>query len=524
VGSDKCIRDSTNAYTADTTGLTADAGADTTYLTADMAGYMSNIVNIFVTQNFSEVPAPETMWALNTEELTTQRFCVTGVTEKDGIVFEISAVQHIAGKFEAIDYATKIVIPPTTIIPPVSQAAPETVTISAFSVLVQGRTAYSAAIECSSVQGAVAYEFEWRRDDSDWISAGKTGSTRKEIPNILSGSYLARVRAINSLGVSSLWTVSMLTELDGLIAPPPQVSSLTTSSIVFGIKINWSFPASLNIIERTEIYYSTTNNFANAIKLGDFAYPQNTHTMMGLSAGMSLYFWAKLIDKNGLPGERYPSGTTGVLGQASANAGEILGYLTEQITSTQLSAALMTEIDKIAINETAIQATETAIQTETTARVNGDNALASQINTVSAVADGNVAAIQTETTARVGIENDLAAMYTIKTQLTSDGRTYVAGIGVGVENNQGIIESQVLVKADRFAVINPTGTGVVVPFVVQGNQVFISSAFINELSAEVLKATWAQVDELIAGKLRSADSRMVIDLNNVTFTMLKGAP
>jgi predicted phage tail protein len=462
------------ALTADTDEYTA----DTTELTADMTGFRSSIVNIFVTEEFSEVPEPETIWALNTEELTTQRFRVTMVSEKEGIAFEIIAVQHLEGKYEAIDSATKIVIPPITIVPPVSQAAPEEVTISSFSVLTQGRTAYAAAIEWPAVEGAVSYEVEWLRDDGDWVPAGRTGATRKEIPNILAGSYLARVRAINSIGVSSLWTVSSLTELDGLIAPPPQVATLTTNSIVFGIEVNWTFPASLNIIERTELYYSTTNNFANAIKLGEFAYPQNTHTLMGLSAGLNLYFWARLIDKNGLPGERFPTGTTGVAGQSSTNAADILGYLTEQITSTQLAAELLSEIEA------------------------GGEA---------AVAVGEVI-------------TDLAAMYTIKTQLTVDNRTYVAGIGVGVENDEGEIESQVLVSAERFAVIDPGGDGVTVPFVVQDGSVFINSAFINELSTEVLKATWAQTDELEAGRITSEDGRMVLDFNDVTFTMLKEVP
>ncbi|MBD4207143.1 DUF1983 domain-containing protein, partial [Xanthomonas citri pv. citri] len=72
--------------------------------------------------------------------------------------------------------------------------------------------------------------------------------------------------------------------------------------------------------------------------------------------------------------------------------------------------------------------------------------------------------------------------YTIKTQLSAGGRTYLAGIGVGVENNDGIIESQVLIAASRFAIIDPndvSGTPKV-PFVVVGGVTYINEAFIRD--------------------------------------------
>jgi predicted phage tail protein len=76
----------------------------------------------------------------------------------------------------------------------------------------------------------------------------------------------------------------------------------------------------------------------------------------------------------------------------------------------------------------------------------------------------------------------VSASYTIKTQITSNGRTYIAGIGVGVDNSSGTVESQVLVAASRFAILDPNGTAVSSPFVVQGGQVFMSSAFIADAS------------------------------------------
>ncbi|MBD4204543.1 DUF1983 domain-containing protein, partial [Xanthomonas citri pv. citri] len=79
------------------------------------------------------------------------------------------------------------------------------------------------------------------------------------------------------------------------------------------------------------------------------------------------------------------------------------------------------------------------------------------------------------------IQNALAAMYTIKTQLTAGGRTALAGIGVGVENNDGVLESQVLVLADRFAVgrsDDATGTFKSM-FIIDNGNVYIDTAFIK---------------------------------------------
>src|SRR5690606_21470343 len=142
---------------------------------------------------------------------------------------------------------------------------------------------------------------------------GRIGPSRTDLANVLAGDYVARVRSVNALGVSSLWAYSELTEIDGPLEAPPLVTSLTATGIVFGIRLEWGFPNTPNIIEKTEIYYSASNDFGTATKLGDFAYPQDSHTLAGLSAGQTFYFWAILVDKNGLSGTRYPNTTAGVM-------------------------------------------------------------------------------------------------------------------------------------------------------------------------------------------------------------------
>lgn len=416
-----------DVLTADTVDLTADS----TEVTADSTGLPSTLTSLTVDQDFSVLPEIESVWTLESYDLYAQTFRVVQVVEREGIEFDIAAVQHVPQKYGLVDTGTIIELPPESVIPAAVQAAPVSVTITSYSIITQGVAEHVMVISWPKVEGAIAYDVQWKRDNSNWIPIPRTGLMSIEVPNIYTGSYLARVRALNAFEIPSIWTMSTLTDLEGNLSPPPVVTHLLTVSIPFGIHIEWGFPDSPSIIEKTEIWYSLTSNFVDAIKLGDFSYPQNTHTLMGLAAGQRFFFWARLVDKNGVEGNIYPTGL-GKEGTASASAEEILGYLTDKITDTQLSQELLTRID----------------------------------------ASGDSSVVIEE------IVNMLAAMYTIKTQVTVDGHTYIAGIGVGVENDEGIVESQVLVAADRFAIIHPNGSGTVVPFVVQGGQVFISSAFI----------------------------------------------
>lgn len=415
-------------FSADMTSFTVDS----TELTADMVGLPGTVINITVTAPFSAVPDVEAVWTLESEELTAQLYRVMAIARKDGITAEISAVQHEPGKFDNVDFGTRLDNPPITVVPPGVQPPPTNVQITSYSVIAQGIARQTAVFSWAAADHAVAYEVQWRRNNSDWVNAPRTGTTRMEVTDIYAGAYLCRVRAINSGGVTSLWATGTETQLDGITAPPPVVTALTATSLVFAIELKWGMPTGPSIIERTEIWYGRTSDRTLAIKLGDYAYPQDNHTLMGLAAGTQLYFWARLVDKNGQGGDWYPD-AEGVLGTASADADLILDYLKDQIEDTQLAQSLRSRIET-----------------------------------------GEQAAVQ------VGeVTNDLAAMYTIKTQLMSDGRPYMAGIGVGVENNAGTITSQILLSAQRVAILDESSGQWKAPFVVQGGQTFMNQALIG---------------------------------------------
>lgn len=156
------------------------------------------------------------------------------------------------------------------------------------------------------------------------------------------------------------------------------------------------------------------------------------------------------------------------------------GVWSEQSARAEADLALAKNVDTVTAQ---ISSTGTkllaAVQTETQARIDADSAQAQQITTVQAQANENTAAVQTVATSYADLNGRVAASYQIKTQITTNGRTYIAGIGVGVDNSSGVVESTVLVSASRFAVLDPNGSAVSSPFVIQGGQTFISQAFIG---------------------------------------------
>ncbi|WP_143290561.1 phage tail tip fiber protein, partial [Burkholderia pseudomallei] len=143
-----------------------------------------------------------------------------------------------------------------------------------------------------------------------------------------------------------------------------------------------------------------------------------------------------------------------------------------------------------------------AVQKETIARVEADRAMAQDITTVQAKVNDNAAAVQTVAQSYADLNGRVAASYQIKVQTTVDGRKYMASIGVGMDNDNGIVESQVLVSAKRFAVIDEDGAGVIgAPFVVQGGQVFLRQALIGAgWITNAMIGNYIQSDNYIAGR------------------------
>lgn len=307
-----------------------------------------------VSPGFTEAPVAQSVWAVESDTLVTQHFRVVSVSEDstdDEIRFTVTAVQHNPSKFANIDSGAAIQIPPISTLPTGVQAPPTNVRLSGRVVVEQGIANNVMDIEWDAADGAANYKVEWKKDDGQWIQAGTISETSLDVVGIYTGTYVARVTAFNNGNTPSLSALSDPTDIVGKTGAPPLLASLTTTSLIFGIGINWAFPDGATDTQRTEIWASTTavrpdDEDTLAYHMGDFAYPTSATELHGLMAGASLFFWGRMVDKAGNIGPWYPEAGA-VNGQSSSDAGPILEYLTGQITKSQLGQELSESIDAI---------------------------------------------------------------------------------------------------------------------------------------------------------------------------------
>ncbi|HFF5960583.1 TPA: host specificity protein J [Stenotrophomonas maltophilia] len=533
-----------------------------------------------VTVPWSAVPVAQSVWAIESPELALQLFRVMSITERpitgeDGITYDVVGLKHVPGKFAAIDDGTRIEQPPISIIPPSVQPPPANVHLSSHSVIDQGIATHVLTIAWDQADKAIAYDVEWKRGDLDWVRAGRVSTQSIEVRGIYAGEYLARVRAINAVGAVSQPGLSPLTTIAGKTTPPPALTSLTTTSLPFAIALAWGFPQGATDTQRTEIWRSMGPNRENAVKLGDYAYPQNRLQLDGLAAGARFYFWGRLVDRSGNIGPWYPAGT-GVMGESSTNQSDYDAYFSGKISESALGQSLQTKINSISglvplvwtagatyepgqtvvyngriwqwkgpgngnetppgtkwmdvgqavaeagalvgqVNQLQLDVIE--VDGKVTAvgqQVNGlvaqysaehagdedwnagdETSFAGTVTTLSVIATGDYALserventeasvgetqamVQQTSQALVDVNGKISASWNLKLQIAANGQYYVAGMGIGIENQpDGSYQSQILFQADRLALINLVNGQVTTPFVIQGGQTFISQALIG---------------------------------------------
>jgi hypothetical protein len=130
---------------------------------------------------------------------------------------------------------------------------------------------------------------------------------------------------------------------------------------------------------------------------------------------------------------------------------------------------------------TSVGANQAALQAESTVRSNAISALSTKIDTAQATANDATAAVQTVSEAQVGTGNKLNAMWSVKLQLTAQGQYAFAGIGAGIENGPGGLQSTLLFTANQIAFANPTSAGQMdFPFIISNGQNFLGATFIQD--------------------------------------------
>lgn len=283
---------------------------------------------VTVTTPYSETPEAECNWGVDSDDLFIALFRVTGTRDNNDGTFEVTGTTYNPDIYSAVDTGARLDERPVSVIPPGVQAPPGNIVVDSYSTVNQNIAITTMRVAWDAVQGAVAYEAEWRRDSGNWISVPRTSSLGFEVQGIYSGRYLVRVRAVNASDVSSVWATSPEVNLTGKVGNPPKpVGFIASENVVFGIELNWGFPANTDDTLKTEIQYSLTGSEDDAMLLADVPYPQRKYQQMGLKAGQIFWYRAQLVDRTG-----NESGyTEWVRGQASIDVSDITDVILEEI-------------------------------------------------------------------------------------------------------------------------------------------------------------------------------------------------
>lgn len=300
---------------------------------------------VTVTTAYSTPPEPELQWAIDADDLAVQLFRVLKTSRTAEGEYEITALEFNPSKFAAIDTGAKLEERPISVIPVTTVPPPASVTLTSDYAISQGLAVSTMTISWPAVDGAVAYDVEWRKDSGNWVRLQRTGTASVDVVGIYAGQYLARVRAVSAFDITSTWRSSVLTELKGKEGAPPAVTYLTATSEIFAIRLKWGMPPGAEDTQRTEIWHGATTDLAQATKLADLAYPQAEYLMSGLAAGARFFFWARLVDRTGNIGPWYPVAPTVVQGIAQTDPGPILDMIAGQIGETELGQELIDKID-----------------------------------------------------------------------------------------------------------------------------------------------------------------------------------
>ncbi|BBV87780.1 hypothetical protein STW0522ENT62_32260 [Enterobacter kobei] len=504
---------------------------------------------VTVTTPYSETPEAECNWGVDSDDLFIALFRVTGTRDNNDGTFEVTGTTYNPDIYSAVDTGARLDERPVSVIPPGVQAPPGNIVVDSYSTVNQNIAITTMRVAWDSVQGAVAYEAEWRRDSGNWISVPRTSSLGFEVQGIYSGRYLVRVRAVNASDVSSVWAISSEVNLTGKVGNPPKpVGFIASDNVVFGIELSWGFPANTDDTLKTEIQYSLTGTEDDAMLLADVPYPQRKYQQMGLKAGQIFWYRAQLVDRSG-----NESGYTDwVRGQASIDVSDITDAILEEIKDSEvfkdliesavdsseklaeLSDAIKENADGLAaavgsnkqtaeaiignalaiadvvVRQTAQQGANSAkfeqlrevIATETEARVTDVTRLEAKTAQNEAGITDVRQALATETEARASAVSQLTAA----TQAASDKADSAAA--VGAQNTASITDlSQVVTDLDSSMASRLEELGA---------QTDKASGGIQNNAIALITSTLAQVDQQVRLSAQYGDSKASIDrIDNV---------
>ncbi|EIT8013183.1 host specificity protein J, partial [Escherichia coli] len=409
------------------------------------------------------------VWGLSLPSLRRRLFRCVSIRENTDGTFAITAVQHVPEKEAIVDNGAHFDGDQSGtmngVTPPAVQHLTAEVTADSGEYQVLARWDTPKVVKGVSFLLRLTVAAD---DGSErLVSTARTTETTYRFTQLAPGNYRLTVRAVNAWGQQG-----------------------DPASVSFRI----AAPAAPSRIELTPGYFQITATPHLAVydptvqfefwfsekRIADIRQVETTARYLGtalywiaasinIKPGHDYYFYIRSVNTVG------KSAFVEAVGQPSDDASGYLDFFKGEIGKTHLAQELWTQIDngQLAPDLTEIRTSITDVSNEIT-------------QTVNKKLEDQSAAIQQIQKVQVDTNNNLNSMWAVKLQQMQDGRLYIAGIGAGIENTPDGMQSQVLLAADRIAMINPANGNTKPMFVGQGDQIFMNEVFLKYLTAPTI--------------------------------------
>ncbi|MFN0667113.1 phage tail tip protein, partial [Escherichia coli] len=420
----------------------------------------------------SRVPdgvAEYSVWGLKLPTLRQRLFRCVSIRENDDGTYAITAVQHVPEKEAIVDNGAHFDGDQSGTVNGVTPPAVQHLTAEVTAD--SGEYQVLARWDTPKVVKGVSFllRLTVTADDGSerLVSTARTTETTYRFTQLALGNYRLTVRAVNAWGQQG-----------------------DPASVSFRI----AAPAAPSRIELTPGYFQITATPHLAVydptvqfefwfsekRIADIRQVETTARYLGtalywiaasinIRPGHDYYFYVRSVNTVG------KSAFVEAVGQPSDDASGYLDFFKGEIGKTHLAQELWTQIDngQLAPDLAEIRTSITDVSNEIT-------------QTVNKKLEDQSAAIQQIQKVQVDTNNNLNSMWAVKLQQMQDGRLYIAGIGAGIENTPDGMQSQVLLAADRIAMVNPANGNTKPMFVGQGDQIFMNDVFLKYLTAPTI--------------------------------------
>ncbi|HAH0725623.1 TPA: host specificity protein J, partial [Escherichia coli] len=413
--------------------------------------------------------AEYSVWGLKLPTLRQRLFRCVSIRENDDGTYAITAVQHVPEKEAIVDNGAHFDGDQSGTVngvtPPAVQHLTAEVTADSGEYQVLARWDTPKVVKGVSFMLRLTVAAD---DGSErLVSTARTTETTYRFTQLALGNYRLTVRAVNAWGQQG-----------------------DPASVSFRI----AAPAAPSRIELTPGYFQITATPHLAVydptvqfefwfsekRITDIRQVETTARYLGtalywiaasinIKPGHDYYFYIRSVNTVG------KSAFVEAVGRASDDASGYLDFFKGEIGKTHLAQELWTQIDngQLAPDLAEIRTSITDVSNEIT-------------QTVNKKLEDQSAAIQQIQKVQVDTNNNLNSMWAVKLQQMQDGRLYIAGIGAGIENTPDGMQSQVLLAADRIAMVNPANGNTKPMFVGQGDQIFMNDVFLKRLTAPTI--------------------------------------